>query len=97
MLGTKWAKKIDPERLALESGSACILGQVFGDYIDGIDELNLRDSNGVSETMARQLGFCADRSHGIEYTGLDAEWKKLLRNRKRQAARNRNTIRVPIV
>lgn len=96
-LGTKWAKQIDPKRLAIANGSSCVLGQVFGDYSEGIDELNLRDLNGVSVTMARTLGFECDKDAGVEYANLDTEWKKLLRNRKRQATRKKHTLRVPIV
>jgi hypothetical protein len=96
-LGTKWTKKVDAERLAISNGEACILGQVFGDYSYGIDELELIDADGNSLTMARTLGFEQDKDNAVTYDLLDQEWKKLLRNRKRQATRKKHTLRVPIV
>jgi hypothetical protein len=36
-----WRQKIDVENLDLGSCSICVLGQVFGDYNDGIEELNV--------------------------------------------------------
>ncbi|UJQ86919.1 hypothetical protein SEA_TREAT_84 [Streptomyces phage Treat] len=36
-----WRQKIDVENLDLGSCSICVLGQVFGDYNDGIEKLNV--------------------------------------------------------
>jgi hypothetical protein len=34
-----WAREIDCDRLAMESCDSCILGQLWGDYMDGFREL----------------------------------------------------------
>jgi hypothetical protein len=34
-----WAREIDRDRLAMESCDRCILGQLWGDYMDGFREL----------------------------------------------------------
>lgn len=42
LLDTKnpdWRKKIDPEILDLNECTLCILGQLYGHYIDGVNEL----------------------------------------------------------
>lgn len=36
-----WRTKIDPERLNLASCEVCVLGQIFGDYDTGLEQLNI--------------------------------------------------------
>ena len=75
-IGTQWRKKIDPERLALEDESACILGQTFGDYYDGLERLD------ISDDCAECLGFQTNEEHlDDDYARLDREWKLLLKRR----------------
>lgn len=62
-----WTKKIDLDNLDLGSCGVCVLGQLFGDYTEGLDELGL--SGGHS------YGF--DASSG-SYRELTAAWKEAL-------------------
>jgi hypothetical protein len=80
--GRSWLRKIDPERLALEDGSACVLGQVEGEYEDG------RDLLGLDNLKAAKLGFYSetqseapDDDEGFEkvdeeYELLNSTWHK---------------------
>lgn len=60
-----WRSKIDVDNLDLGSCSICILGQVFGDYNDGLNELNV---DGYDH------GFNTTGS----YNELTAAWKEAL-------------------
>jgi hypothetical protein len=42
-----WEKKIEPEKLNLHSWGNCVLGQVYGDYGTGVNELG--DKAGLAE------------------------------------------------
>lgn len=65
--GRSWTKKIDLDDLDLGSCGVCVLGQLFGDYQDGLNELGL--SGGYS------YGF--DTSSG-SFRELTAAWKEAL-------------------
>lgn len=66
--GRSWLRKIDPEQLALDSGNACVLGQVEGDYEKAKATLGLFTSDAIS------LGFSARRD--VEFRMLTRTWKK---------------------
>lgn len=72
--GKSWLRKIDPERLALESGKACILGQVEDDYDDAQEKLGL----GCEE--CEKLGFTSrstdDEKRGREFDRLTRAWRQ---------------------
>ena len=67
--GRYWLRKIDPETLALESGTACVLGQVEGDYDNAIYLHNLD-----FEDSAR-AGFTLDSSADGDWDRLTRTWK----------------------
>lgn len=68
--GRYWLRKIDPERLALQNGTACVIGQVEGEYNEGRERLGLRQETAV------ELGFDFDHTAQAEYLLLTQEWKK---------------------
>jgi hypothetical protein len=67
--GRSWLRKIDPEALALEESTACLLGQLEGNYCVGRDDL------GLSEDEARSLGFNLDAGHTDSFDTLTRTWK----------------------
>lgn len=79
-----WRSKIDLDALYLYSSNECILGQIFGTYYDGLEELEI--GNGCSccaqyEISAMDLGFNTNYSHdehSVDYSHLDAAWRKAL-------------------
>lgn len=94
-----WWERIDLESFRLNSCARCVLGQMFGRYSDGIDEL------GISYAKAESMGF--DRPHFEDIMGvpmrsdpsdglydtfdtyiiLQAYWEGIVRHRRQEAAR----------
>lgn len=60
-----WRGKIDIDELDLGSCSVCVLGQVFGDYDDGIEALGVSGYDYGFNTMS-------------DMSGLTAAWKEAL-------------------
>lgn len=81
-----WVDRIDLDRLNLASSCNCILGQKFGDYLDGIDALfNCQNTDAINH------GFDAFEDEGAdaeaaEYEALTAEWRRVILARREQAA-----------
>ncbi len=80
--GPNWVDHVDASKLFMESGQACVLGQVYGGYWDGVAAL--------TET-SRDDGFGSARmkfgvEHGFfqsgdmpSYSRLNTAWRKVLR------------------
>jgi hypothetical protein len=81
--GFGWEEKIDLSALDISLGAACILGQLYGEYDDGVlalwgGEGDLREN----DDLARQHGFLDDR-HGydhdprtiIAFSDLEDAWR----------------------
>jgi len=71
--GKYWLRKLTPEEISLRDGKSCILGQVEGDFFEGMNKL------GIGHDEAKELGF--DISGNIrtainEYDLLDRTWKQ---------------------
>lgn len=78
-----WRDNVSAENLDMSSGSQCILGQFFGDYDRGINEIWQRDFSHTDEwdgesQIAHDLGFLAN---GACYQALDEAWVKELYKR----------------
>jgi len=84
-IGTEWRKKIDLERLNLESCISCILGQTFGEFKKGEDELDIH-GDAVACFGFERPSIIKDPSRDDpswdecdeEYKMLTEEWKELL-------------------
>lgn len=76
-----WYKEVDLETLHLGWGDCCILGQLFGDYEEGLIELNL--TGPWSETTSRRLGFLVGgyNDTSLGYQKLTEAWKKEIKAR----------------
>lgn len=69
-----WAAKIDVKKLCLQDCSQCVLGQVYGDYDDGLTELNIR-------TSPINMGF--NTSDGdADWDLLQRHWEREIRSRQ---------------
>lgn len=80
--GRDWNKQINLEKLALANGTACILGQLNGDYNDACAKYRLTRKD------AYDFGFIATPSEDGDGSGmrematfnsLTRHWKKLIR------------------
>jgi hypothetical protein len=67
--GPGWEEMIIPADLEMADGSVCVLGQVYGDYEDGLEELGLQ--NGLRH------GFVEDEREGVSYADLNAAWSEV--------------------
>lgn len=52
-----WREEIEMDRLDISSGHACVLGQLYDSYSEGVVELGLADDDDVSPL---NLGFLAE-------------------------------------
>jgi len=59
-----WRALIDPETLDLTSGHSCILGQCFGGFRDGREEL------GLSLAVTRALGLNYEARTNLDWIAL---------------------------
>jgi hypothetical protein len=70
-----WEREVSLDRLAMSSCNRCILGQVYGDYVDGLVSLNLFGA-------AAEYGFSFDsRDTFIDSADLADAWHALIRRR----------------
>ena len=68
-----WADKIDPEKLDVGYPRDCILGQLFGWYIDG------RRALGMDREAARKFGFDVNRG-ALPWQTVDQRYRRLNRH-----------------
>ena len=69
-----WRAKIDLAVLDLDSDSGCILGQVFGGYVAGLER--------IGRPQAAPHGFCAEyppEEDGVDVKWLTQAWREYLR------------------
>lgn len=67
-IGRGWRRKIRRRELAMESCQRCVLGQLYGDYGDGLEALG---------------GEAADVKLGMDGTTPTEAWLEVLREDKR--------------
>ena len=72
-----WRKKIDCDLLNLESCHNCVLGQLFGDYGDGLLTLQTRVNYG-SHTVIDIYGAAYGFSTVYSYEELTSQWRTVL-------------------
>lgn len=70
--GADWIDHIDPSTLNLSDGSCCVLGQVYGEYENGLVALNL--SQGDDDYEDVEYGFTEKSNGGY---GGDDPWDTL--------------------
>ena len=70
-----WFKKIDLQRLDMFHCTFCVLGQIFGDYFDGLAQLEgVQYHFEVSDNFAIDHGFTTSAVDGHEFDQLTQEW-----------------------
>jgi hypothetical protein len=82
----EWAAKVVPGRLRMGSFCDCVLGQVYGDYVDGIRQI-MNDEFSSDESRERRIshGFTlrsADRTRS--WNELRAAWLAEIESRRAQ-------------
>jgi hypothetical protein len=77
-----WWRAINLVRLELNDCQDCLLGQLFGDYDDGLPELGLSD-RAAAESGFAEPGFLLERT---DYPSLGAEWVRVILARREAGA-----------
>jgi hypothetical protein len=75
--GDGWVEKIDCKTLDLTSGSACVLGQVCGDFGEGVVAIH----GHPDDDWAKEHGFFArneDDEDNDTWSELDSAWHYVL-------------------
>lgn len=70
-----WVDRIDPDALVMSNPDRCILGQVFGGFIAGLDRLGL-DEDGAAYAHGFDVPLAP--SVQLNFWFLLAAWKDLL-------------------
>lgn len=65
-----WRERVNPDTLDLANGCRCIVGQVLGDYDEGVALL------GLSQPAAERYGFWA--SGRQSFSALTDAWRRVL-------------------
>lgn len=85
-----WAARVDPARLHLSDGRACVLGQLWGDFRRGLGRSRVLDFSSAPTRFVSpvDLGFQATRDLGdaaeaLDYTHLTRAWRELVTARQR--------------
>ncbi|HEX9952625.1 MAG TPA: hypothetical protein VGB53_12710 [Rubricoccaceae bacterium] len=81
-LDPAWARRVDPRRLELADGAACVLGQLHGDYRLGLGRARVLDlsSAPVASLSPVDLGFQAvgdlgEPAEALDYAFLTRAWR----------------------
>lgn len=86
-----WEKAVDPARLSLESDCRCVLGQMFGDYGAGVDEVGgpLPWLDPASLQWAAERGFHLGtlvrdnhEPRNPDWTPLTEAWRTAIQDRR---------------
>ena len=87
--GPHWAEQVALEELDMNSCLSCVLGQLFGDYRAGADQLKLKRFpfiEGVCEGTTEEFGFqastAADQHPRGEYYDLSIAWHREILDRR---------------
>ncbi len=88
-----WAVRVDPGRLELADGVACVLGQLHGDYRLGLGRARVLDlsSAPVASLSPVDLGFQAvvglgEATEALDYAYLTRAWREEVRSRSERPA-----------
>ena len=74
-----WARRVRVTQLDITSRDMCILGQVYGNYVDATDKLNLSDR--VADSKGFNTVYVGDYD---AQNPLEAAWKDEIRKRVRK-------------
>ncbi|SRR6266571_1570048 len=84
-----WPYQIELDKLNMQSCTACIIGQLYGDFIEQFDD--------TDDPVQYDLGFAAPSLIGLDaktfkaYAILTKEWKKKIRELRKERKVSRNS------
>lgn len=80
-----WHWDVSLDELDMGSGSACVLGQIYGSYDEGRADLKLMGYDGAhwaDECLGFDAGFYQYDNSEREYAALDAAWSREITRRR---------------
>jgi hypothetical protein len=79
-----WEERVDLNTLDIQHLEHCVLGQLFGDYVIGVEELGLKEEGDrLDEVSVHSLGFQASGDEGQPtYADLTEAWKAIIEERR---------------
>ena len=84
-VGGNWWERIDLQRLAMFNCYNCVLGQLFGEYFDGLAHVEeVADRFDVSARFAREHGFSCVEHDGKSFDVLNEEWVAFLKGKQKK-------------
>jgi hypothetical protein len=75
-----WVSAIDLVEFDISSGYSCVLGQLFGDYDQGLGFASEHGEYNTEDLWESRHGFNCDYSN-ISYSGLNVAWKRYIEER----------------
>lgn len=72
-----WRDQVDVAELDMVEYRQCVLGQVYGSYHDGLDELDLDDAGAVAYGF-QVPSFLSSTDEDEDFINLADTWKALL-------------------
>lgn len=73
-----WAGKVNVERLDMTDCESCVVGQVFGEFMEGVEEI--KPDYKTWEAWVTRRGYWADTL--TKYPRLDALWRAEIERRR---------------
>ena len=93
--GEDWVDFIDLEHFNLKSGSACVLGQVYGSWEAGCEILGIKDEDGLYGFSDLGIGDLVEEVYGVTDYGWNPIWEdfeKLWRQQIAALQRDRKEV-----
>lgn len=79
-----WEKRVDRSTLDIQTNGHCVLGQLFGKFLNGVKVLHLPLAS-TQELYPANLGFDKDTA-SYTWHELNDEWQKFLAEREHEQA-----------
>jgi hypothetical protein len=77
-----WDRRVNVDTLRLSSCERCVLGQLYGTWGDGLDELDLWDGDDEGAADSAALGFSLYEGEAGRYGELTDAWVAAIRDRR---------------
>jgi hypothetical protein len=78
----EWWNNVKLKKLDMPDPTACVLTQVYGNYIEGLRQLNILFTPGDEDPFTYGFTLCFDISTNKNWTKLTKKWKKQIRKRQ---------------
>lgn len=78
-----WHRKVKISTLDLSSNDNCILGQVFGEYTNGLELLDINSNDETRNGPAHGFSLCSEEWTNERIADMTEWWKKQIRAKRK--------------